>query len=187
MSSYNPNIPQPNNVLSISQSQLLANFGQLNTQFSVDHSPFWTGSSNGTGHHNQVTFDQAASVPSPSGTQPVVYPAIPATYTTQELMFANATTTEQLTNSTLVAANGEGFVPGGLQIRSGSGSFTAGVASLPIAYSKRFPTASICVQATPIASQGILFLSASPSATGFTLNRPNGNGTESFTWIAIGY
>lgn len=184
MSSYNPNIPQPNNVLSISQSQLLANFGQLNTQFSVDHSPFWTGSSNGTGHHNQVTFDQAASVPSPSGTQSVIYPTVPAGYSTQEVMFANATESVQMTDSTLNASSGEGFIPGGLQVRCGSGSSNG--SGITNNFSTAFPNACISVTATGrnTALTGNILKIMGFTTTGVTVQSPMG---EAIYYISIGY
>lgn len=60
MSTYNPSIPQATDLISNSQAQILTNFGQLNTQFGVDHSAFNTGSANGTGFHTKVTLVQGA-------------------------------------------------------------------------------------------------------------------------------
>lgn len=57
---YNPNIPQPNDIKSISQAQILENFGQINATFSVDHETF--SSPNGQGKHKQVTFPINAAV-----------------------------------------------------------------------------------------------------------------------------
>jgi hypothetical protein len=52
---YNPAIPQPADFLNItSQPGLLANFGQLNVSFGVDHYPFSDLTAN-NGFHNQVT------------------------------------------------------------------------------------------------------------------------------------
>lgn len=64
---FNPAIPQPTNLISVSQGQVLTNFSQLNTQFGVDHSPFYTGSANGTGFHKQVTSPAQASVSASAG------------------------------------------------------------------------------------------------------------------------
>jgi hypothetical protein len=56
MSVYLNNIPQASDRLSVSQGQFLVNFGQLNTQFGIDHVPFNNSGSNGSGFHKQVTF-----------------------------------------------------------------------------------------------------------------------------------
>lgn len=75
---YNPSIPQSTNNLSVSQGDLLTNFTQLNTQFGIDHDPFYTGSTNGDGFHKKVTLatkntpgaqtDPSSAVYSGSGT-----------------------------------------------------------------------------------------------------------------------
>jgi len=51
---FDPNIPQPNDNLSDSQGDLLANNVFLNTSFGIDHYPFSDATSN-NGFHNQVT------------------------------------------------------------------------------------------------------------------------------------
>ncbi len=75
---YNPAIPQPTNLISASQPQVLTNFAQLNTQFGVDHSPFYTGSGNGTGLHKKVTSPAQASVTASAG-QGVYYTSMVGT------------------------------------------------------------------------------------------------------------
>ena len=123
MTTYNPAIPQPSNLISNSQAQILGNFAQLNAQFGVDHNPFYTGSTNGNGHHVQVTFDNAPSAPSPTGTVSVVYPQLVGS--NQELFFSNAsseyssTGKTQLTGPSLLNANGYAFLPGGILMKWG--------------------------------------------------------------------
>lgn len=61
---YNPNIPQATDNPSNSQSQILANFQQLNMQYGTagDHVPFTASTNNGK--HNSVTWlDQTAQLP----------------------------------------------------------------------------------------------------------------------------
>lgn len=71
---YNASIPQGSDFLSTSQGQILDNFGQLNTQFAIDHTAFNTGSGNGNGFHKKVTLpDQTGSIPSSAADQVVVY------------------------------------------------------------------------------------------------------------------
>lgn len=69
---FDPAIPQPTDVLSDSQSDLLTNFGQLNTQFSVNHVAFDDGSSD-KGKHKFVTFVEQAAAPTTIGDEYALY------------------------------------------------------------------------------------------------------------------
>jgi hypothetical protein len=69
MSNYNPNIPQPTDRLNVSQTQLLQNFGQLDTSFGIDHYKFSDLTAN-NGFHNQVTTPGYVANP-PTGLPPV--------------------------------------------------------------------------------------------------------------------
>jgi hypothetical protein len=65
---YNANIPQPTDNLSVSQGQFLTNFGQLDEIFDNDHYTFDDATSGGAyrGFHRQITLAQTnapASVP----------------------------------------------------------------------------------------------------------------------------
>ena len=51
---YDPNIPLPTDLLSVSQNDIKNNFTQANTSFGIDHYPFDDGTAN-NGKHNQVT------------------------------------------------------------------------------------------------------------------------------------
>jgi len=67
--SYNPNIPQATDDLSVSQGQLLGNFQQLDTIFGIEHYPYSNLTSN-VGFHNQVTTPNYVANP-PTGNPPV--------------------------------------------------------------------------------------------------------------------
>ena len=70
---YNANIPQGTDNISVSQAQILANFGQINSQFGIDHTPFNTGTGNGDGFHKKVTWlDQSGGVPAAPGATKIV-------------------------------------------------------------------------------------------------------------------
>lgn len=62
---YNANIPQATDDPSVSQAQLLANFGKLNTDFSVDHTAF-TASSD-VGKHKKATLLESATPTTSAG------------------------------------------------------------------------------------------------------------------------
>lgn len=68
---YFPNIPQPGDRPSDSQSQILQNFQTLDTVFTVDHVAFSLGVN--PGKHKQVTFDTNHPAAAPAGTESVLY------------------------------------------------------------------------------------------------------------------
>jgi len=63
---YLPNIPQPNDKPSKSQSQILGNFGELNTQFGTEHVAL--NAASGNGQHLAITLPRNPSVANPTGT-----------------------------------------------------------------------------------------------------------------------
>lgn len=69
---FDPNIPQPLDDLSVSQGDLLTNFGQLNTQFAVNHVPF-NDSSSDKGKHKFVTYVEQADDPESKADEYLVY------------------------------------------------------------------------------------------------------------------
>lgn len=121
---YNPSIPQATDLISNSQAQILANFSQLNTQFGVDHVAFNTGSGNGDGTHKHITFDNAPTEPTVSGTISSIFPLLVGS--NQELFFKNAgseynaTGKTQITGPSLLASEGYAFLPGGLLLKWGT-------------------------------------------------------------------
>lgn len=68
---YNPNIPQAGNFLSISQGDLLTNFSQLDSTFNQDHEKFSAGSNQGK--HNKSTYLEQSSAPSTVANEGAVY------------------------------------------------------------------------------------------------------------------
>jgi len=111
---YNPSIPQANDDPTISQAQLLANFGIWNSSFSANHIPLTSGANQG--FHTSIFF------PTPLGSDPNLSAPISSLYpksngTTNELFFQNGATSanvKQLTNLPIVTgtagATGFGFV-----------------------------------------------------------------------------
>ena len=184
---YNPNIPQSTDFISASQPEILENFIQLNTQFGVDHQAYWTGSANGDGHHKQVTFDNSVSPSAPGGTQSIAYPHL---VTNQEFFFQNASKAVQVTNTVLNNTSGEGFMPGGLQMRVGTGTFSGGgPGTSSVNFSSAFPSTCLVVCATgrdTPSTEANAVNCTSISRTGFTANRNSGVGAI-FNYIAIGY
>src|SRR6202044_59212 len=96
---FNPSIPNPTDLISVSQGGVKTNFTQLNIQFSGDHDGFNTGSSNGSGMHDQVTFLANQSAPSltVNGTTGVSGIYCNAVSALSQLFFQNSTQNVQLT------------------------------------------------------------------------------------------
>jgi len=106
MTTYNPNIPQPGDLISNSQPQILGNFDQLNTQFGIDHVAFNTGSGNGTGYHKVISIPvvQGSAPALPSGASP----GIMYTKTAQgasQLFWRNANDEQQITQEVPLRAS----------------------------------------------------------------------------------
>lgn len=70
---YLDSIPNSTDFLSISQAQILENFAQLNTQFSIDHSPLTAGGA--TGKHAQVHLPDLAVAPTTAANEGCLYVA----------------------------------------------------------------------------------------------------------------
>lgn len=66
--SYDPTIPKAVDRPSASQGAMLTNFGQLNTQFGIEHSSLRVGPGNGDGKHKYITLKQAPGAAAPAGT-----------------------------------------------------------------------------------------------------------------------
>lgn len=133
---YNPNIPQPTDVLSQSQSDILNNFNSIGTVFDVNHVDFNSGAD--AGKHKYVEFPQQASTP------PITFAAAEMAMYSAESPF-NAAVNELFINKTnevtvvqvpftasilSVASNPAGntagwaYLPSGLLIKWGNGSAT---------------------------------------------------------------
>lgn len=202
---YNNAIPQPTDLISNSQSQILENFAQLDKQYGTsatssggagigDHVAF-SGSSN-NGYHIQVRFPSAPSAPTTTGTQSALYPVANATTGQQELYFQNSSTeyagggTLQLTGPVSATANnGSVYLPGGIIMKWGSGSFS-GSQNPSVAFSPAFPNACFNVQLSLLNTMSASFtpqnvLITAPTKNGFNA-RVGAAGNSTWYWQAIG-
>lgn len=137
---YNPNIPQQGDDPTLSQVQLLNNFGQLNAQWGINHILLTAGANNG--QHTKVFFN------APLGADPNLSQPQASLYTktgttgNSELFYQNGSTANkvvQLTNLPAItgtpSAQGFGFVtPWGLIVNMGLATGS------PIIFQQPFPT-----------------------------------------------
>ena len=84
---YNPNIPQSNDLISQSQGQFLTNFSQLNTIFDVDHVTYDNATVANRGLHRKVTFP--AVITDPNQTAPISSLYIKTVSGSSQLFFQN--------------------------------------------------------------------------------------------------
>lgn len=185
---YNSAIPNASDLISSSQQQIKDNFSAIDSStfgFAVDHVTLTDGTNGGK--HKQVTIVSPTTPAAPSGSVAIAYSKTASGIS--ELHYRNATAETQITKSTLTTASGEGFVPGGLQIRAATATLNAQGDSF--SFSTAFPTACIAVMVTNRASGNNLsyFGVTSSNASGFTLRKSDTDGSlpQNFAYIAIGY
>lgn len=196
---YNANIPQASDVIAISQSDLLNNFGAINTFVNVNHVAF-----NGAdqGKHSQITFPLG-----PLSGQPFAYAAgeiglqslnqVPTSRPDIWMSRGTATAfpiTGYDQNGTTASWT---YLPSGMKMIWGSASL-ASAAPLNIVYNSNttgvttFPgfTNIPNVQLTPRDNGAVInvqLMVGSPSNTQFTvLQRGTFAGNIAFYWSAIG-
>jgi len=104
MPTYQPNIPQASNLISISQNDILENFQQLNTAWNVDHSAFNLASQ---GQHTKVTL--TAPIANPNKATPIasLYTKAAPTTILSDLYYQNNSTSNdvvQLTGGGITSA-----------------------------------------------------------------------------------
>lgn len=197
---YKNNKPEATDLLATSQGDLLGNFAAIDSGttglgagFSRNHVTL-TDATNG-GLHNRVDYYVAVASPTISGFVSSAYPknvTYPGPVTYVEEFYKNATSDLPITNTYLSAALGEGMLPGGLQIRSGTGSSNgAGIANT---FSKAFPSAVLFVvvtgsngsQATNKISVTALNNGGGAGAVGVGFTAMSSLG-EALYYVAIGY
>lgn len=125
---YNPNIPQPTDLLSQSQNDILDNFQALQTFLDVNHVDFASGDQ---GKHKWASFPVQGASPATLATEVAVFSRVSALTTNNELCLrlqANGAVVEM--TSAFKNANGWSFLPSGILLKwggaaaGGAGNFT---------------------------------------------------------------
>jgi len=174
--------PLPTETPSASQNLLRQNFNQIATSYNTDHVALT--SAVNIGQHKQVTLANVLAA-DPNQIAPVCSVYTKTASGSPNLFFQNgalAANAIQLTRQGLTLASGEGFIPGGLQIRCGSGS--ASIAGTTNNFSSVFPTACIAVALAADNANNIVQV-FTKAASNFSAKSAQGN--CSLYYIAIGY
>lgn len=198
---YNPNIPQRTDLISVSQQQLLNNFSSLNTIFDDDHFTFNYGIPAERGQHRHVTFPETEmSDPTLTGVQGEIYPK--TVNGAGEPFFANANSANVLwrggTGSGLVsqttggnASNGLMTLPNGIIFLWAFATVTSNN-SFSIIFPNAFPnncfTVIPSIATTTGGTVSLSYSSTSISKTGFTgfLGSSQGVSSKVVAYLAIG-
>lgn len=154
---YNPNIPQATDNISVDQPKILTNFSQANTLFGLDHFSFNNATVANRGLHQQVTFPTPlGAAPTPSNPEGILYPLADPNDTSSrtQLYFKNGSTSFQVTNRFTNSGSGYSMMPGGIifmwgietSITSGTHTVTFPTISNYNYVGPGFPTAAFNVQ-----------------------------------------
>ena len=195
MTVYYPSIPQPTDNPSVSQAQLLQNFGQINTSFSVNHDALTDATSANWGKHTFVSLMQQAVEPTTIASEGALYTysVTPTGGSAAPQLFWGPESdgaTVQLTNyfAPLNAATGGTFLPGGLIMQWAVVNCTASSVTA-VTFPTAFSAAAFCVQVTgwqTASSNSVIFVvNASVTKTGFSIKNQSGS-AQNVSWLAIG-
>jgi hypothetical protein len=182
---YNPIIPQPGDIPSQSQGQILTNFAQLNTIFANNHVAFNHAVVGARGMHNYVQLITQAVAPSVVGISGLytLTPASPNLYWQR----SGGAAVQMTGRDPLNAQSGYTFLPGGLLLQWGwtGAVLVPGLNSRVVVYPTPF---AFCwsVNCSTITNAG------TPSCSVFSVNNLNfticnrENAAHDFYWMAIG-
>lgn len=189
MSTYLPNIPQPNDNLDISQTQLLGNFQALNTIFGINHYPF-NDLSSSKGKHKFVTMPITTTPASLDGEVVLYSQTTGALKSILKMVRDNVSQTDVALTTNKVAAPvagasnkapGYSWLPGEILVQWGYVTNTTGVVSGTVTFSSAnvaFPNNLYTVLCQPT----VLSPSAS-KAYGVTVTPDNTlTNKNQFTW-----
>lgn len=193
--SYNPSIPQSNDLISNSQPQILQNFGAINTIVGIDHYSF-ASSAPPAGDHKQVTFGASnPASPDPPG-QVTVNPPVLFTNIKDGAgnalpngvaeMFFYSGTPAQGQNNYVAKPTGSTVLMGGIIMKWGHGNVPPNVTT-PVSFTQgAFPNNcfTVVVSGAVNGNLTIGFNVQAISPGSFDL-RANGGGGD-FYYIAIG-
>jgi len=176
---YDNNIPQPGDIISTSQAQILANFSTLDTSFAINHIAF--SESTNAGKHKFCTLIDQTAAPTTAANEIALYSKAVSGVST--LYFSpESAGTEIIMSGTppTVAASGSTFLPGGVILKWGTG--TAGTA---VTFGTAFPNNCYSVVVTTQAAETAIswIYVTARATTGFNTKDLN---TWGFQYIAIG-
>lgn len=137
---YNNNIPQPTDLLSTSQPQLLTNFASIQTAFSVNHIPIDDGSGD-QGKHRFVNMPVQVGTPATALTEGTLYTRNSAATGRLECWFVRGSGGDVPFTEGQSIANGWSRLPSGIILKWGS--VVGGPGNVNITYNTQQPFTSV--------------------------------------------
>lgn len=173
MADFNPNIPQANDLISVSQGQLLNNFSQANVVIAKDHYAFDDTLNGNEGLHKQVTFPAVkASDPTIVSPEGILYTKTSGG--NSQLFYENSTTVTQLTGLNPV---------GNIQFRWGLAN--CGTPGTTINFTTPFPNSCLSIVVSSAETSNFTFGTVgTPTISNFVIQGSVAN--RSFYYIAVG-
>jgi hypothetical protein len=157
--SYNSQIPQPGDIISASQGQLLANFDQLNQKWAVNHYGLDPATAN-DGKHKFVTLPEQSAAPTTGADEVAIYSKDVGGSTQVFVRYPNDGSEISIVGSSLLqvqdqkasGTNGGTFTSGAWQTRELNTVVTNGISGASLASNAiTLPAGSYYVEATGIA------------------------------------
>jgi hypothetical protein len=187
---YTQDIPQPSDIPSQSQAQILANFQAINSStegFGLDHVQFDAVSDKGK--HKQSTYIEQSVDPVTAANEMALYSKDDGSGNTRLFIAPeSAAPIFQLTGATpSVSTSGSTFLPGGLILKYGIKNTP--VNNTVITFSSAFPNNVYSIILTPVksdnTSRSMYVKTGTAAVTGFTIQTDSGTFTSVY-YLAIG-
>jgi len=191
---YNANIPNPGDLLSVSQGDIKNNFLQANTSFGINHYPFDDGTAN-NGKHKKVSLPVTSDPANVLG-EGIAYSKAIGIGTDAQLFWrfsSGAINPLQITNNVNNPASNNGAIPlmGGLILQYGTATTSA--AATTVNFTNTFQAGGV---ATPPYGIFLTLRTGTPPILGeFTVDNQaagsfqvirSGPTNKQFFWCAIG-
>lgn len=192
--SYNPAIPQPNDLISASQAQIQTNFSQADTIFDIDHFTFDNATTANRGKHRKSTYVEVTD-PTTAANELALYSKDLAGATTLYLRQESNGNVVQMTagnqnaksgaNTAKSSNNGETFLPGGFLMKFGTSNENNTTRTIIFTTDANLDAFNsiYSVFLYPLGSNQTVAVT-SVSNTQFTLS--SANGPVTIYWLAIG-
>lgn len=182
---YDPNIPQASDLISVSQSQLQTNFSQANSIFNAEHVAFNNATVANRGKHRAIKMLEQSSTPTTAAGEGAFYTQDSSGTTNLFFRRDSNGSIIQMTNglAPVDAETGRTMLPGNLMIQWGVVSGTA--PSVSVTFNTPFAATAYSVVATSrvnVPAGG--FRVVNVTASGFDFVKSSG--TISAYYIAIG-
>jgi hypothetical protein len=193
---YVPNIPQPNDLLSESQGDILDNFQSANTTYGINHYPFDNATVGQIGKHKYVGMPVLGAAPATTSTEGALYFKTVGPGSALFMVRDNNAGTEvQLTTASVgnvsSATNGYCWLPGGLFLQWGTTTPASNSTIQSVSFNVPFSSTPYNIQVTgyrAASSPGTTdswVSTANLSANGFDIFNSGGHSFQ-FMWTAIG-